>query len=268
MPSGAAVAAEPEVDIDLFKLRNREGQAVQADFYRAGNPYAAYVGGRGIGKSLTLILDAIDYAETYPGSTQVFTEPQFSMIEDVVLPHLNRYWGRRRGDGINWNESSPINIVVSGSRDSEIWLRSAQSVAEDVRRGPNLARGLMDEASVGNQELAFKVIDGSVRDMRFPNRQMKVTGTPQGRNWLWRVFRSEQRVSNVSFVTATSMDAEDCGFLPEGWCEQRAALYGGWDSPFARQELGGQFLEMAGQVFGQFSRSVHVRSLPVEAVVR
>jgi phosphoribosylformylglycinamidine (FGAM) synthase PurS component len=37
--------------------------------------------------------------------------------------------------------------------------------------------------------------------------------------------------------------------------------YGGWDNPLARQELGGQWLQMAGQVFPQFTRYDHVKTL-------
>ncbi len=47
--------------------------------------------------------------------------------------------------------------------------------------------------------------------------------------------------------------------MPSGWVEERAREYGGWSNPLARQELLAQELELAGQVFPQFGRGVHVR---------
>ena len=101
-----------------------------------------------------------------------------------------------------------------------------------------------------------------MRDVRFPN-QRKFTSTPQGRNWLWHIFAGDPLPGAKTFM-AYSADAERAGFLPEGWVDERALEYGGWDAPLARQELMAQELEMAGQVYQQFARERHVRTNDIE----
>ncbi|MFQ5472535.1 MAG: hypothetical protein ACE5FA_06595, partial [Dehalococcoidia bacterium] len=46
------------------------------------------------------------------------------------------------------------------------------------------------------------------------------------------------------------------------YVETLMATYGGPDSPLAQQELGAAWIQMAGQVFPQFSRGTHIRTLP------
>lgn len=248
------VAAPPALDVDLLCLQH-DGRYVQDDFFCCQAPYVYFKAGRACGKTTTLVLDAVTYAQEWPGSVQLFTEPGWAMVERVALPILHKLYGRLRGQGIDWNESPPIDIRVGSSL---IWLSAADTIDENRARGMNLARALMDEAAQGQQEAAFHLISGCVRDTGRPN-QRKVTSTPMGRNWLWQMFSGEPLPGARQFI-AYSEDAERAGFVPPGWVEERALEYGGWANPLARQELMAQELEMAGQVFPQFRRDVHVRT--------
>ncbi|KKL49959.1 hypothetical protein LCGC14_2310280, partial [marine sediment metagenome] len=166
-------------------------------------------------------------------------------------------YGPGKGGRYDWTESPPMNVMFTNG--SEILLRAADSVAEDRQRGTNLSRVLMDEVTLGDQEEAFETLHGRCRDERFGALQTKVTGTPQGRNWTWRNFVLKPLQDSELFVAVT-LDAEEAGFMPKGYADAQADLYGGWDTPKARQELGGQFLEMAGQVYEMFRRDVHVKA--------
>ena len=249
-------------DLDLLRLVH-DGRHTQDDFFASAAPYAYFKAGRGCGKTTTLIFDAVDYADTYPESHQLFTEPTFGMVEKVALPALDAMYGKRRGRQIDWTMSPPVEVRMGNG--SIIWIVAADSIDENRLRGMNLARLLMDEAASGGQEAAFHLASGCVRDTRYPN-QRKFTSTPQGRNWLWKMFTEEPLPGAQQYV-AYSEDAERAGFVPEGWVEDRAVEYGGWGAPLARQELLGQELEMAGQVFPQFRRDIPVRSLPTAATV-
>lgn len=242
-------------DLDLLRLEH-DGRHTQDDFFISAAPYTYFKAGRGCGKTTTLIFDAVDYAELHPTSVQLFTEPTFGMVEKAALPQLDLLYGRYRGSRINWTTSPPVEVRLGNG--SLIWIVAADSIDENRLRGMNLARLLMDEAAQGGQEPAFHLASGCVRDTRYPN-QRKFTSTPAGRNWLWRIFSGEPLPGSQQFI-AYSIDAEHAGFVPEGWVEDRALEYGGWGSPLARQELLGQELEMAGQVFQQFRRDVHVRT--------
>lgn len=246
----------PALDVDL-KLLEHDGQHPQDGFFATAAEYAYFRAGRGCGKTLTLLFDGVDYAQEYDGSVQLLTEPSWQQIERVMLPTLDHLYGRFKGGRIDWGMSPPIDIRVG---DSLIYLAAADTIDENRVRGMNLARLLMDEAAQGRQEAIFHLASACVRDTSFPN-QRKFTSTPQGRNWLWRIFTGQPLPGAKQFV-AYSVDAERAGFVPEGWVEERALELGGWDNPLARQELLAQEIEMAGQVHPQFSRDKHVRALP------
>ena len=238
------VATEPTYEIDLQRLQH-DGRYVQDEFFCCAAPYAYFKAGRGCGKTTTLLFDAVSYGEEYPGSTQLLTEPTHPMIDRVALPLMEKYYGRLRGHRIGWNESPPIDIVLANG--SVIWLAAADSLDEDRLRGMNLARLLMDEATLGRQEAAFHIASAAVRDTARP-LQRKITGTPQGRNWTWRLFGANPLAGSRQFI-AYSRDAEEAGFVPPGWVEERAQEYGGWQAPMARQELMAQELEMETRPF-------------------
>ncbi len=260
MTVATAPRVDYDLDLDLLRLQH-DGVYVQDEFFCCTAPYVYFKAGRGCGKTTILVFDAVNYAEEYPGSAQLFTEPTYQMVERVALPVLSKLFGRLRGKRIDWNESPPIDVTLPNG--STIHLAAADSLDEDRLRGMNLAGLRMDEVTLGRQEGAFHIASASVRDLRFP-LQRKLTGTPKGRNWTWRLFSGQPLAGSEQFI-AHSQDAEDCGFLPEGWVEERAAEMGGWDAPMARQELLAQELEMAGQVHPQFRRDVHVRALPIDS---
>jgi hypothetical protein len=123
----------------------------------------------------------------------------------------------------------------------------------------------MDEITLYRQEEAFNIL---IQRLRQPGyfHQLKATGTPKGRNWVWRRYVDKPMPGRPGQIGATTFfaqtqDAEDAGIEPVGYVEGLLGAYGGWDNPLARQELGGQWLQMAGQVFPQFTRYDHVRTL-------
>ncbi len=172
------------------------------------------------------------------------------MVRDILLPKIKALFGEMRGELFTMTESPPYDVkVINGA---EIWLRSAE-VREGLY-GPDLARGAMDEVTLGNQEDSYTILLGRIRQPGFPN-QLLVTGTPKGRNWVWRRYVSDPD-EGVDVFTART---EDNQHLREGYVEELTRAYGGADAPLARQELGGDWVQMAGQVFEQFSRDIHIR---------
>lgn len=232
----------------------------QHGFLMSQASMAGYFGGIGSGKTVILVVDAFSYAlaPENAGSIQIFTEPIFQQLKDAAVPKINELFGAVRGREFTMTETSPLDIKFRNG--SQIWLRSAE-MGEHLF-GSEVARVLMDEVTIGDQEGAFDILLGRRRQQPY-RLQIKVAGTPKGRNWVWRRFVHEP-VGGVEHFLVGSIDNQH---LPEGYVEELAVAYGGWDSPLARQELGGAFIQMAGQCFPQFSRAIHVRPLPVEAMV-
>src|SRR3990172_9614792 len=110
--STTAPEAPPKYDLDPRRLRHGEAYP-QDEFYASAAPFCYFRSGRGCGKSTTLIYDAVDYAEMYAGSTQLFTEPAWGMIERVALPILSDLYCPQKGRSLDWNESPPVDIRLA-----------------------------------------------------------------------------------------------------------------------------------------------------------
>jgi phosphoribosylformylglycinamidine (FGAM) synthase PurS component len=232
----------------------------QRDFYNSRDFYALYHGGINIGKTRVLVVDAFDYAWNCPGSRQVMTEPTWQMVSDILIPTVEECYGGQLGTFFSMTRSPPVDITFANG--STLWFRSVD-VQADRLRGPNLARVLMDEFTLGKQEEAFLILDGRIRQAGYLH-QLKATGTPKGRNWVWRRYVDKPMTGpngRVARFFAQTQAAEDAGLAPAGYTARLLENYGGWDNPLARQELGGQWLQMAGQVFPQFTRYDHVKTL-------
>lgn len=236
----------------------------QHGFVTSTARYAGYFAGVGSGKTMALVVDAFQYATLHPKSIQVITEPSHQMLKDILIPKIVDMFGETRGAGraFEMTESPPIDVRFWNG--SQLWLRTAE--AGERLYGLECARVLMDEVTVGQQEEVHDILLQRTRQPGFPH-QLKMTGTPKGRNWVWKRY-IDQPVSGVEIFQCATQDNQH---LPEGYFEALLEQYGGWDSPLARQELGASWLLMAGQVYPQFSRQVHIRTLatwqPTEAML-
>lgn len=232
----------------------------QAEFvYEDGAFNVGYFGGVGIGKTSAIVLDAFPFAAEFPGSRQIITEPTFQMVRDILLPTIRDHFAQWVGTAFTLPLSPPIDVRFPAN-GSEIWLRSTE-VGERLL-GPTVARVLMDEVTLGHQEEQHGWLASRCRQPGY-RLQLKVTGTPKGRNWVYDRFVGDKKLRDLRVLTAQTADNTH---LPKGYVERLLDTYGGWDAPLARQELLGQWIQMAGQVFAQFARDTHIRSLvPGEA---
>ncbi|OGF16061.1 MAG: hypothetical protein A2W00_13330 [Candidatus Eisenbacteria bacterium RBG_16_71_46] len=251
------VAAEPYVagtTTDFGLIQHGESYP-QRDFFNSEADYPLYYGGVGIGKTRALVVDFFDYAGRCPGSRQIITEPTWGMVRDVLVPTIEDCYGPQEGVGFSMTRQPPIDVRFPNG--SEIWLRSTDVRPERVL-GSNVARVGMDEITLGHQEQSFDYLAGRLRQEGFFH-QVKCTGTPKGRNWVWKRF-IDAPMPGVHVYFAETADNPK---LPPNYMQRMLATYGGWDNPLARQELAGQWLQMTGQVFPQFSRAIHVRETDV-----
>ena len=256
-----ATETKPSVDIDFLRIEH-DGRFPQNQFYQSEAFYPLYHGGVGIGKSIVLVVDFFEYAWDCPGSRQILTEPTYAMISDILLATIEDVYGPWEGESFTIVRQPPPEVHFPNG--SQIWLRSTDTRPERLR-GPNLARVGMDEITVGHQEEARNMLAARLRHPGLLH-QLKATFTPRGRDWAYRDY-FDKKLPGVETFFAETIDAERAGTLPVGFVERLAATYGGMDAPLARQELGGAFLRMAGPVFPQFSRDLHVRFLDTEPLL-
>jgi len=250
-----------QLTLDFTRIKHN-GRAPQQDFINnVSDFYPAYLGGVGTGKSMVLVVDAMQYASEVPGSRQIITEPSFPMVQRVIIPAIDDIYGPLVGEAFHMTRHPPIEVKMPNG--SEIWMMSTD-VHPQRLYGTNVARVLMDEVTLGNQQEAFNILTQRCRQ---PGMlcQLKVSGTAKGRNWVYQQY-FERPMRGAVVSTAHTQDAEDAGILPQGYVERILNTYGGWDSPLARQELLGEFLRLSGPVFPQFSRRDHIRDLTDDEV--
>jgi len=201
-----ATLDHPGVDVREFVAdvgaERESGAYPQAGFmFEAEQFYAGYFGGVGIGKSLALVMDFFAYAYEYSRSRQILTEPSYQMVRDILIPTVMDYFGPEEGRRFNMTRSPPLNITFRNG--SEIWLRSTETGQRMY--GPNVARVGMDEVTLGHQQEQMGILDQRCRQPGYPN-QLKMTGTPKGRNWVYDFFLVSPRPARPAASTDQAVE--------------------------------------------------------------
>jgi len=152
------------------------------------------------------------------------------MLRDTVV----RRWREMCGDLIaEFNRSEMRCTLINGT---EVLLRSADD--PDHLRGPNIAACYVDEAAQIDGE-AWLILLGRLREGR---GRAWVTSTPKGHNWLWEFFIRDKRDDCEVFHATT----RDNPYVSQHFIE---SVYGRYTGAFARQELGGEFVNPEGALF-------------------
>ena len=139
----------------------------------------------------------------------------------------------RLGVPTQFNRSeNRVTLVRSGA---EILFRSADS--PDHLRGPNLSGVCLDEASIVGRDV-YDILIGRLRQ-KGEQGFLRACFTPKGPlHWTYDVF-ARGKPNTALFRCRT----HDNPFLP---AEFAASLQSQYSPQFARQELGGEFVEMEG----------------------
>ncbi|HPV12283.1 MAG TPA: phage terminase large subunit [Verrucomicrobiota bacterium] len=194
--------------------------------------YRGFVGGRGCGKSfvgaLDLLLRAKDdrlygvYAPTYP------------MLRDSSWRSFLDMAGQMRF--IRKYNQTEMRVTLGNG--AEVIFRSVDN--PERARGPNLSGAWLDEASLMHQD-AYTIIIACLREGG-EQGWLSATFTPRGRqHWTYDTFGCGK--PNTALFHAKTGDNP---FLPSDFADTLRAQY---PSQFAKQELEGEFVELAGNVF-------------------
>lgn len=165
----------------------------------------------------------------------------------------------------------PYKSTLSGARkriqigSSIIYLYSLDN--PDSIRGIEFSYAWLDELAFSTLS-ALQIVRGRLRGQKSVSRQILITSSPNGFNFLYDIFgpNKNEKEKNLLISARTSENK----FLPPGYYEDLLEMYGGPDSPLAQQELFGKFVNLQeGAIYNLFERSVNVapcelnKSLPV-----
>lgn len=227
----------------------------QEDFFFSEARYPGLFGGAGGGKTFPGVHKVFEFAGTYPGARLLCTEPRFRLVKQVLIPTIRQEFGE--GEGSEWTLNRQ-DYEINFANGSLIILSSALLMSPQMLSGLFLAGFWMDEIAIGDQEPTFKILQARLRQPGDFPYFGAVTGTPKGMNWCYHTWGPGHKVAYEAHHVRT----EDNPHLPGGYYEDLLDSYG--DTPFARQELGGEFVAFQGLIYPMFSTGAggHVQEPP------
>lgn len=207
--------------------------APQLEFLNTDRPFTAFVGGIGSGKSFVLCYDLLRRARR--GNLYMMVAPSYPSLRDSTLRSFFDVT-ERLGVPVEFHRGE--HRAYLPRTDIEILFRSGDN--PESLRGPNLAGAGMDEASLMTRDV-YDVLIGRLRQNGGAGF-LRAAFTPKGpTHWTYDVFaRGKPDTALVRAATAENP------FLDPVFHERLTRQY---DSQFARQELGGEFVSLAGAAF-------------------
>ena len=190
-------------------------------FWGSKKRFRGFIGGLGSGKTRA---GTVEVLRQPSGTTGAVVCPTYKMLKDTIIPTIKEVAGELL---VNFNKS---DMVMEFAHGVTLLLRSSDD--PESLRGPNLGFVWMDEPAQ-QTHMTYKILLGRLR--RDPGR-LWITGTPTGRNWLYKVFVEEAN-EDTEIFHASSYDNP---YLPDYYLKSLDSSYEG---SFHKQEVGGEFVE-------------------------
>ena len=218
----------------------------QRQFLLSRDPFLAYVGGYGSGKTYALCHKAILLSAENQGLPGMIIAPTYPMLDDVVIRTMCEILDRHK---ISYKFHRTRNSL-STAWGGEIWFRSADN--PDSLRGPNLPWVGLDEMSYIDRQ-AWEVAVSRVRHPRARCRQVFGVTTPEGFNWVYEAF-VENRKPGHSIIFA---DTRENKYLPSDYIERLLASF---DADGIKQYVQGSFVaNSSGRIYKHFDPAIHMK---------
>lgn len=206
----------------------------QLEFLDSPALYRAFIGGRGSGKSWVACYDLLKRARR--GCTYLLASPTYPMLFDSELRTFARL-ARQLGVLGELKASAPAHAKLTTG--AEILFRSADD--PERLRGPNLSGAVLMEAALMHRD----AYDIAIACLREGGTQGWLTAstTPRGpSHWTYEVFATGR--PDTAMIRATTHENP---FNPPDFAATLQQQYG--ETQFARQELGGEFVQLEGAEF-------------------
>jgi hypothetical protein len=243
-------------------------EGAQREFVNNPNRASSYIGGLGSGKTFAGIARGLLFSQqpmapgSFFGPRGCIAAINYPVLEDVVLP---QFFEMMDGAGL-WKTGEQSGSWVASKKRARLVAncgcpnrRTCKHESSILFRSldrPNWMRGLelcwffIDEGR-HITEAAWSVLWSRLRQREYENRAGWVCSTPNGFDWMWRVFHegSPKKLEGAQWYGAPTM--ENRHHLPEDYIE---SLFAQFDGAELRQEVYGEFVGITeGAVFYAFA---------------
>ncbi len=234
------------------ETREVELHPAQAEFCESPALYRGFVGGRGSGKSWAGAFDLLCRARDR--RTYLVASPTGVLMQDTTYP---TFVALAKQLGLFGRVKLTPYPNVTLTTGETVRFRTADD--PERMRGPNLSGVWLDEASLMPEE-AYTIGIAALRE-RGAQGWLSATFTPKGpHHWTFDVF-GKSRPDAMLFRSRTGENP----FNPADFEATLARQYG---PQFARQELGGEFVETEGAEWpaAWFGEHLWFRAWPADAL--
>lgn len=232
----------------------------QQAFVDSNEVFRGFVGGRGCGKSKSLMYDLLCRAK--PGRLYMVIGPTYRSLVDTTYRTFLEVAGPSGLDCIVRENKTNFSVVVSTRDGGEAQINFRSADDPERLRGPNLSGAVFDEASLMVEE-AFTIVIACLREAGEMG-WMSLGFTPKGKiHWTYKTFYDVHgnQKSDTFLVRAGTRENY---FLSPKFVQVMEDKYVA-GSTIARQELDGEFVDLSGLLF-QRSWFKACTSVPYDAV--
>jgi Terminase large subunit, T4likevirus-type, N-terminal len=227
----------------------------QGKFHESNARFKGFSGPIGSGKSQALCHEAIRLAYENPGRMGLIGAPTYPMLRDstqrAVLEVLEE-------NDLEYEFNKSANEITLKYANSKIAFRSLDDF--ERLRGTNLAWFGIDELTYAPEQ-AWLRLEGRLRDPKASRLCGFAVWTPKGFDWVYERFIGNP-IAGYDTVAAKAYENR---YVLDKVPDFYDRLKGSYDEKFFRQEVLGEYLDMAaGRVYYAFDRTKHLKAREAE----
>ena len=166
-------------------LANYELLKSQEIFFESEDPYLLYSGGIGSGKTLILVIKAINYCIQYPNNFGLLGRKTYRELQDSVMKTFFEVVNGKQYKHLIANYSKAEGRVTF-TNGSELVFRHLDDIAVSELKSMNLGFAGIDQAETIPEEV-FETLQGRLRRLGVPH-QIFMTSNP-ALTWLFKKFK-------------------------------------------------------------------------------
>lgn len=195
--------------MDIEKPLEIELIPQQAEFLTSEKRFPCFCAGIGTGKTYMLLLKAVRFCQTYPGSLGMIVRRQFTDLHDSTINDFRRYF--------KMDIDTHKEVVFENG--SKLMFRHGAEIA--VLKNVTLDFVGIEQAEEFEDDTQFNYLRDRIRGKAAPYQQMFLIANANGHNWIWRKWFYENPSEDYHGIKATTFD--NARNLPEAFINDQRA---------------------------------------------